>query len=204
MATYHHHHHWLDSPWWSLAFLRSFAHSSLLRANFFQFLTPNILISWSTPSSHRNFGLPPLLAPSGLVLNILLIVLSLSIRTKCPAHASLLTLIQLTMFDSLNISYSSYLYLFRHVPFFCFAPKTHRSTFLSNRLSRRSLVLDKVRVSEAYVRTWQLISSNNLHAQFYSCQTTEFALGAGVTSMRASYGLQQHFQARDLVRASWN
>jgi hypothetical protein len=40
----HHHHHWLDSPRWALAFLRSFAHSSLLRATFFQFLTPNILI----------------------------------------------------------------------------------------------------------------------------------------------------------------
>jgi hypothetical protein len=36
-----------------------------LRATFIQFLTPNILISWTTPSSHRNFGLPTLLAPSG-------------------------------------------------------------------------------------------------------------------------------------------
>ena len=90
---HHHHHHWLDSSWWTLAFLRSFAHSSLLRANFFQFLTPNILISWSKPSSYRSFGLPALLAPFGLVLNISLRVLSLFIRTKCPAHASLLTLI---------------------------------------------------------------------------------------------------------------
>jgi len=30
------------------------------------------------------------------------------------------------------------LYLFGHVPFSCFSPKIHRSTFLSNRLSRRS------------------------------------------------------------------
>jgi hypothetical protein len=59
------HHHWLDSPWGAVAFLRSCAHSSLLRATFFQFLTPNILISWSTPSSHRSFSLPTLLAPSG-------------------------------------------------------------------------------------------------------------------------------------------
>ena len=88
-----HHHHWLDSPWWTLVFLRIFAHSSLLRAIFFQFLILNILISWSTPSSHRSFGLPTLHAPSGLVLNIFLRVLSFSIRTKCPAHASLLTLI---------------------------------------------------------------------------------------------------------------
>ena len=46
LHEYHHHHHWLDSPWWALAFLRSLAHSSLLRAIFFQFLIPNILISW--------------------------------------------------------------------------------------------------------------------------------------------------------------
>jgi hypothetical protein len=66
---HHHHHQWHDSPSWALAFLRSFAHSSPLRATFFQFLSPNILISWSAPSSHRNFGLPALLTPSGLVLN---------------------------------------------------------------------------------------------------------------------------------------
>ena len=87
-----HNHLLLDSPWWALAFLRSFAHSSLLRATFFQFLTPNILMSWSTPSSHRSFGLPALLTPSGLVLNIFLIVLSSFVCTKCPAHASRLTL----------------------------------------------------------------------------------------------------------------
>ena len=61
-----HHHHWLDSPWWALAFLRSFVHSSLLRATLFQFLTSNILMAWSAPSSHRSFGLPTLLTPSGL------------------------------------------------------------------------------------------------------------------------------------------
>ena len=70
LDSHHHHRHWFDSPWWALAFLRSFAHSSRLRATFFQFLTPNILIAWSTPSSHRNFDLPTHLAPSGLVLNI--------------------------------------------------------------------------------------------------------------------------------------
>jgi len=58
------------SPWWSLAFLRSFAHSFLSRATFFQFLTSSILISWSTPSSQRIFGLPTLLTPSSSVLNI--------------------------------------------------------------------------------------------------------------------------------------
>ena len=66
---HHHHHHWLDSPWWALAFLRSLAHSSLSRATFFQFLTSDILIYWSTPSSHCNFGLPTFLTPSSLVFN---------------------------------------------------------------------------------------------------------------------------------------
>jgi len=89
----HHHHHWLDSPWWVLAFLRSFVPSSLLRATLFQFLTSNILMSWSTPSSHGSFGRPTLLTPSGLALNIFLMVLSLFIRTRCPVHANLLTLI---------------------------------------------------------------------------------------------------------------
>jgi hypothetical protein len=30
----HHHYHWLDSPWWALAFLGSCAHSSPLTATF--------------------------------------------------------------------------------------------------------------------------------------------------------------------------
>jgi hypothetical protein len=49
-----HHHYWLDSPWCALAFLRSFTHSSLLRATFFKFLAPNIPVSWPILSSHRN------------------------------------------------------------------------------------------------------------------------------------------------------
>jgi hypothetical protein len=84
------HHHRLDSPRWALAFLRSFAHSSLSRATIFEFLTSNILISWLTPLSHRNFGLPTLLTPPGLVLNSFFRVLSLYIRIKCPAHANYL------------------------------------------------------------------------------------------------------------------
>jgi hypothetical protein len=54
-----HHHHWLDSPWCALGFLRNFALSSLLRATFFQFLTPNILISWTTPSSQLHWKCNP-------------------------------------------------------------------------------------------------------------------------------------------------
>jgi hypothetical protein len=26
VVIFHHHHHWLNSPWWALPFLRSFAH----------------------------------------------------------------------------------------------------------------------------------------------------------------------------------
>ena len=80
---HHHHHHWFDSPLWAPAFLRSFAHSSLSRANFFQFLTPNILMFWSTPSTHRNFSLPSFLAPSGLVLNILVY----THQVTCPCQS---------------------------------------------------------------------------------------------------------------------
>jgi len=88
------HHCYLHSPWRALAFFRSFVHSSLPRATFFklltsniltdqihlpirdfyyshnlikstfQFLTSNILISPSTPFSHRNFSRPTLLTPS--------------------------------------------------------------------------------------------------------------------------------------------
>jgi hypothetical protein len=86
-----------------------------------------------------------------VVLNMFLRVLSLLIRVKCPAHASLFALIWLTIFESLNSTYNSCLYHFRHVPFSSFAPKTHRSTLHSNRPNRRSLVLDRVHVSDAYV-----------------------------------------------------
>jgi len=42
---YYYYYYWLDSPWWALAFLRSFVYSSLLGATLFQFLTSNILMS---------------------------------------------------------------------------------------------------------------------------------------------------------------
>jgi hypothetical protein len=38
------HHHWLDSPAWALAFLRSFCHLSFSIATFLQFFTPKVLI----------------------------------------------------------------------------------------------------------------------------------------------------------------
>ena len=53
---------------WSCSKIKLTANSCI----FFQFLISNILITCSTPSSHRNFGLPSLLTPSGLVFNIFL------------------------------------------------------------------------------------------------------------------------------------
>jgi hypothetical protein len=41
----HHHHHWLDSPVWTLVFFKSFFHSSLFNAKFFQFLSPNFRLN---------------------------------------------------------------------------------------------------------------------------------------------------------------
>jgi hypothetical protein len=96
---------------------------SLSRAAVFQFLTPSVFVSSFTPSSHRSFGLPTVLTLSSFVLNTFLRVLSLFIRTTCPAHGNLFTLMQFTMYDSLNVSHNSQLYLFRHTPFFYFCSK---------------------------------------------------------------------------------
>jgi hypothetical protein len=51
-----HHYHWLDSPWWALAFLRSFAYSSLSRATFFLFLTSSILMGLEDTSFESQQG----------------------------------------------------------------------------------------------------------------------------------------------------
>jgi hypothetical protein len=53
----HHRHHWLESPVWALAFFKSFLHSALFNAKFFQFLFPKSLISWSTLSPHLWVGM---------------------------------------------------------------------------------------------------------------------------------------------------
>ena len=63
------HHHRLDSVWWAEAFVRSCVHSTVSRAAFFQFSTPQCCHILA-PSSRRSFGLPTLLTPSGLVLSI--------------------------------------------------------------------------------------------------------------------------------------
>jgi hypothetical protein len=48
-------------------------------------LTFNILISWSPPSSYHSFGLPTLLIPSGLVLNIYIsIIIHMHQETSIP------------------------------------------------------------------------------------------------------------------------
>jgi hypothetical protein len=75
-----HHHHWLNSPTWALAFLRSFCQLSFSIAMLSQFFTPKVLISWITSSSYLSLGLPVFLIPISLVLNTLLTVLLLSVR----------------------------------------------------------------------------------------------------------------------------
>jgi hypothetical protein len=65
-----HHHHWLDSPGWALAFHRSLCHSSLLITMSLQLLMSRALISWRTPSSRLNLGLPIILYPHGLELKL--------------------------------------------------------------------------------------------------------------------------------------
>jgi hypothetical protein len=86
---HHYHHHWHDSPLWAVAFLKIIRHSSLLIATLLQFFTPRILMSWHTHSSHLNFGFPTLLFPSGLVLNIFLMILFSLSRITYPTHLSL-------------------------------------------------------------------------------------------------------------------
>jgi hypothetical protein len=86
---HHHHHHWLDSPGWALAFHRSLCHSSLLITTSLQFLMSTALISWTTPSSHLNLGLPIFLDPHDLELKTFWTVHWGSIRTTCPHQRSL-------------------------------------------------------------------------------------------------------------------
>jgi hypothetical protein len=46
--AFHHHHHWIDSPTWSLVFVRSFCQLYFSIATFLQSFTPKVLISWIT------------------------------------------------------------------------------------------------------------------------------------------------------------
>jgi hypothetical protein len=96
---------------WTLTFLRIILHSSLFNATLLQFFTPRILMSWHTHSSHLSFGLPTFLVPSGLVLNIFLMVLFSLVRIKCPAYSSLFTFIYPMMSGSLNSLYNTFIYL---------------------------------------------------------------------------------------------
>jgi hypothetical protein len=61
------HHHWLDNPVWVLAFFKSFLHSFLFNAKFFQLFSPKSLISWYTLSPHLNLGLQAAFKRPGLI-----------------------------------------------------------------------------------------------------------------------------------------
>jgi hypothetical protein len=58
-------------------------------ATILQFLTPKILMSCHTHSSHLNLGLPTFQVSSSLVLNTFLIILFSLARIWCPTHTLL-------------------------------------------------------------------------------------------------------------------
>jgi hypothetical protein len=68
VVKYHHHQHWLDSPMWALAFLRSFCQLSFSIAKFLQFFTPKV-----RSPSHLSLGLPVVLIPIRWVFNTFLV-----------------------------------------------------------------------------------------------------------------------------------
>ena len=76
-----------------------------------QFLTPSLSASLITPSIHLRFGLPTRLLPSGLSKVIFLHGRLSCIRTKCPAHLSLVILTVVTKSVSSYRRYTSSLYL---------------------------------------------------------------------------------------------
>jgi hypothetical protein len=116
-------------------------------------LTPRVLISWITLSSHLSLGLPVFLVPSGLVTNTILTDLLLSVHVICPAQLNLFIYIYFIISGSLNSLYNSRLYLFHHVPLSSTVPKMHLRTLLSNRPNDHSPALDSTQVSGAYVNT---------------------------------------------------
>jgi hypothetical protein len=73
------------------------AHSSRSSALFLDLLTPNVFRSSSTQSSHLNLGLPGFLLPTGFPRNTFFTNLSSSILITWPAHASRLTLMDVTI-----------------------------------------------------------------------------------------------------------
>jgi hypothetical protein len=99
----------LYSPLWASASLRIFFHDSLSLATVHQFLIFSFLTSSSTPSFHRSLGRPTLRRPSGLH-SIILLGISLSlILWRCPAHRSLVILINLVIIGVLYSWYSAWL-----------------------------------------------------------------------------------------------
>jgi hypothetical protein len=93
---------------WALSFLRNARHSSLFDATL-KFLTPKILMSCQTHSSHLNLGLPTFLLPSGLVSNTFLIILFSVTRIRCRGHSSLFTFMNLITSGLLHSLYNFHL-----------------------------------------------------------------------------------------------
>jgi hypothetical protein len=153
MTKYHHHHHWHNSPIWAQAFLRSFRQPSLFLAAFVQFLSPNVLASSITPSSHLSFGLPLCLFPSTTATKTLHVGLCSSNRITCPAHLRRLTFIYVTISLSLYNVYSWSLYFILHSPFSFVGPKIGLKIFLSKTPKMASSDFYSTQVSEPYSST---------------------------------------------------
>ena len=91
-----HHHAWRDSPLWALAFLRIFFQTYIFAARCLKFMILLIVIFCKISFSHFNFALPTFLVCEGCVVYIFFVTLLLTIRTCCPAQASLLISIYFT------------------------------------------------------------------------------------------------------------
>ena len=80
---------WLYIPCRTLASFTANFHSSLLCAPILQFVTPILLWSSLTSSTHLNLGLPTLLLSSGVFWYNLFTTLSSLILSTCPSHLNL-------------------------------------------------------------------------------------------------------------------
>ena len=91
------------------ASFKGFLHPSRFRATIFQFLHPSLATSSSTPSSQRSLGLPVGRFPPGSLRRTLLDKSSSSWLMTCPAHLSLLSLLNFTMSFSVSIHHLVYI-----------------------------------------------------------------------------------------------
>jgi len=110
--------YWHYNPLWGLAFSLTPFHSALSLHWFLHRLIPIICISSTISTIHLILVLPQILVPIGFHSNILLGVLSSSIRITWPSQAILLLFINLTIF-AFSIKCALYLTLYSLLPSSC-------------------------------------------------------------------------------------